>query len=38
VPLGESFSNGGQWPGDPALGAAETAGCTCSIDFTTEDA
>lgn len=38
VPLGESFSNGGQWPGDPALGAAETAGCSCSIDFTTEDA
>jgi len=35
VPIGEPFSNGGQWPGDPALGVDETAGCLCSLDFTT---
>lgn len=34
VPLGEPFSNGGQYPGDPALGVDETAGCLCSLDFT----
>lgn len=33
VPLGDTFSNGGQWPGDPALGVDETAGCQCSLDF-----
>jgi hypothetical protein len=21
------------WPGDATLGAAETAGCTCELDF-----
>jgi HK97 family phage portal protein len=36
VPLGTEFSNGGAWPGDPALGADETAGCTCVLDFTTD--
>lgn len=35
VPLGEAFSNGGQYPGDPSLGVDETAGCLCSLDFTT---
>lgn len=33
VPLFEAFSNGGQYPGDPTLGADETAGCLCSLDF-----
>lgn len=33
VPIGELFSNGAQWPGDPALGVDETAGCACSLDF-----
>ena len=33
VPLGEPFSNGGQYPGDPTLGVDETAGCLCSLDF-----
>lgn len=31
--LGEAFSNGMQFPGDPAGGAAENANCQCSIDF-----
>lgn len=35
VPLGEAFSNGGQYPGDPTLGVDETAGCLCSLDFGT---
>lgn len=33
VPLGEAFSNGAQYPGDPTLGVDETAGCLCSLDF-----
>lgn len=33
VPIGEPFSNGGQWPGDPALGVDEVAGCLCSLEF-----
>ena len=33
VPLGEAFSNGAQFPGDPTLGVDETAGCLCSLDF-----
>lgn len=33
VALGEAFSNGGQYPGDPELGVDETAGCLCSLDF-----
>lgn len=32
--IGEPFSNGGQYPGDPALGVDETAGCQCELDFT----
>ncbi len=27
------FSNGMQWPGDPAGGVDEVAGCTCSVDL-----
>lgn len=33
--LGEAFSNGAQYPGDPVLGVDQTAGCLCSLDFTT---
>jgi HK97 family phage portal protein len=33
VPVGEPFSNGAQWPGDPIQPAAEVAGCTCQLDF-----
>ncbi len=33
VPMGEAFSNGAQWPGDPILGVDEVAGCLCSLDF-----
>lgn len=31
--LGEAFSNGMQWPGDPAGGAENNANCRCSVDF-----
>lgn len=31
VPVGETFSNGQQWPGDPAGGVDEVAGCTCGV-------
>lgn len=34
VPLGSNFSIGGAWPGDPAMGAAEIANCTCAVEFT----
>lgn len=30
------FSNGARWPGDAGAGIDQTAGCTCSLDFTTE--
>lgn len=33
APLGETFSNGAQWPGDPSLGVDEVAGCMCLLDF-----
>jgi len=32
VPVGQPFSNGAQWPGDPVLGADGNAGCACSVD------
>lgn len=32
--IGATFPNGMTWPGDPAGGAAETANCSCTIDFT----
>ena len=31
VPLESTFSNGLHWPGDPAGGVAEVAGCTCQV-------
>jgi hypothetical protein len=34
VPIGERFSNGMAWPGDPAGGSAEVANCTCILEFT----
>jgi hypothetical protein len=33
VPVGEAFSNGAQWPGDPIQPADEVAGCTCAVSF-----
>lgn len=34
VPLGQTFSNGMDGPGDPAGGADEVAGCNCDLAFT----
>lgn len=31
VPLGEKFSNGADWPGDPVLGAEGVANCSCTV-------
>ena len=31
VPVGETFSNGALWPGDPSLGTGQTAGCSCLL-------
>jgi HK97 family phage portal protein len=31
VPISGTFSNGAKWPGDPVLGADETAGCACLL-------
>jgi HK97 family phage portal protein len=36
VPVDETFSNGARWPGDAAAGVDQTAGCVCSLEFTTE--
>jgi HK97 family phage portal protein len=36
VPLGESFSNGMNGPGDYSGGAAEVANCNCDLQFSTE--
>ena len=33
VGIRERFSNGGRWPGDPALPAEENANCMCSVSF-----
>jgi HK97 family phage portal protein len=33
VPVDGVFSNGGRWPGDPALGADDAAGCMCLLDI-----
>lgn len=35
VAIGDAFSNGGKWPGDPALPVSEVAGCSCLVDFAT---
>jgi HK97 family phage portal protein len=32
VPVGEKFSNGADWPGDPVLGADGVANCHCSVE------
>ena len=33
VGIGERFSNGMKWPGDPAGGAENNANCMCSVTF-----
>lgn len=33
VAMGDTFANGGKWPGDPALPSDERANCTCEIEF-----
>lgn len=33
VALGETFSNGMKWPGDPAGGADNNAHCECTVEF-----
>lgn len=33
VPIGETFSNGLQWPGDPLGDAMEVANCRCLVEF-----
>jgi hypothetical protein len=33
TPIGETFSNGALWPGDPTLPLDERAGCSCLLDF-----
>jgi hypothetical protein len=37
VPIGDKFSNGMNWPGDPRGGPDEVAGCECSVDLSYED-
>lgn len=34
VELGQTFANGLRWPGDHLGSPDETAGCTCSLDYT----
>lgn len=34
VPIDGTFSNGMAWPGDPAGGVDEVAGCMCSVEVT----
>jgi HK97 family phage portal protein len=36
VPVGETFSNGARYPGDPKLPADERIGCACSIEYLKE--
>lgn len=31
VPVGEKFTNGADWPGDPILGAEGVANCNCGV-------
>lgn len=31
--IGEAFSNGAQWPGDPTLSLDDRAGCSCMVEF-----
>jgi hypothetical protein len=37
VDLDAKFSNGLKWPGDPAKGADEVAGCECTVEVTPSD-
>lgn len=32
VPIGDTFSNGARWPGDPSLPPEERANCACTFD------
>lgn len=34
VRVGDTFSNGADWPGDPVLGAEGVANCLCSVEVT----
>lgn len=34
VAIGKKFSNGAEWPGDPALGPDGVSNCKCSIEIT----
>lgn len=36
VPIDSTFSNGLAWPGDPAMGPDEVAGCQCTVDVSIE--
>lgn len=33
VDIGETFSNGAEWPGDPSAGVDQVAGCQCLTDL-----
>jgi HK97 family phage portal protein len=33
VPIGDTFSNGALWPGDPSLSDDDRAGCVCSLEL-----
>lgn len=37
VDLEAKFSNGAEWPADPALGVDEVAGCECELEVSVED-
>lgn len=37
VGIDDTFSNGARWPGDASAGADQSAGCTCELEFTTEE-
>jgi hypothetical protein len=34
VAINDAFSNGADWPGDPALGAEGVANCNCGVSVT----
>lgn len=38
VPIDGTFSNGQQWPGDPAGGADDVANCKCTFDLVNQEA
>lgn len=37
VDIGDVFGNGARWPGDSSLSSNERAGCTCRLEFTSEE-